>query len=81
MRGDSINDATKYYEQIKQEGIPVLLTWGENDKANSYEAMERLRKVIPKIQYHQIKKASHLAHYEFSDEINVLLINFFRNNE
>lgn len=81
VRGDSVSDATEYYEQIKRQGIPVLLTWGENDKANSYEAMERLRKLIPEIQYHQIENASHLAHYEFSEEINPLLVNFFRTND
>lgn len=79
MRGDSLSDATVYYKQIKEIGIPVLLTWGENDKSISYESMERLCELMPTIQYYQIKDASHLGHYEFSNEINPILINFFTN--
>ena len=78
MRGDALNDATIYYEQVKQQDIPVLLTWADNDKSISQESIRRLCKLIPKIQYHQIKNASHLAHYEFSEDINLVLIDFFR---
>jgi len=77
MRGDAINDATVYYEQIKKQEIPVLLTWGANDRSIPKASMERLCELIPEVQYHEIKNASHLAHYEFSEEINPLLINFF----
>lgn len=76
MRGDAIKDATPYYEKVKELHIPVLLTWGENDKSISKESMERLRKLIPNINYHELKNASHLAHYEFSNEINDILIDF-----
>ncbi|MCG8483686.1 MAG: alpha/beta hydrolase [Clostridia bacterium] len=79
MRGDSLEDATPYYEQVKQQNIPVLLTWGENDKSISKESMENLCDLIPQTQYHLIKDASHLAHYEFSEAINPILIDFFKN--
>ncbi len=77
MRGDAISDATVYYEQIKKQGIPVLLTWGVNDRSIPEASMERLCELIPEVQYHEIRNASHLAHYEFPEEINPLLINFF----
>lgn len=78
MRGDAINDSTDFYRQVKVQGIPMLLTWGRNDKSISGESMNRLRKMIPEIQYHELKEASHLAHYEFSEEINPILIKFFK---
>ena len=78
IRGDALNDATIYYEQVKQQDMPVLLTWGEHDKSISEESMKRLCELIPNIQYHQIKNASHLAHYEIPEEMNLLLIDFFK---
>jgi pimeloyl-ACP methyl ester carboxylesterase len=78
MRGDAVNDATDFYKQVKDQGIPMLLTWGKNDKSISGESMDRLRNIIPKIQYHELEEASHLAHYEFSEEINPILIKFFK---
>lgn len=76
MRGNAIDDATIYYEKLGEEEIPIMLTWGENDKKNTKESMEKLQQLIPKIQYHEIEKASHLAHYEFPDVINKLLIDY-----
>lgn len=77
MRGNALDDATVYYEKLREEKIPILLTWGENDKKNTKESMEKLQELIPAIEYHEIEKASHLAHYEFSDVINKLLIDYF----
>lgn len=81
MRGDALDDATIYYEQLNQLDIPVFLTWGENDKSNSRESMEKICKVIPRTQYHEIKVASHLAHYEFPEKINGLLIDFLKSEK
>jgi pimeloyl-ACP methyl ester carboxylesterase len=77
MRGDSLVGNEQYYEEVKKENIPVLLTWGENDKSIPRKSMEKLRRAIPNIEYHEIKQASHLAHYEFPEEINKILIKFF----
>ena len=38
--------------------------------------MNRLRDLLPDIDYHEIEGASHLAHYEFPDRINPILIRF-----
>ncbi len=76
LRGDSLNDATPYYKAVKKHGLQVLLTWGSKDQIISGESMNRLRTLIPNIEYHEIKNAGHLAHYEFSEHINPLLVNF-----
>ena len=76
LRGDALSDATSYYEQVKKQGIPILLTWGCQDQSISGESMQRLRALIPEIEYHEIEQAAHLAHYEFPERINPILIKF-----
>lgn len=78
MRGDNFNDSTKFYKEVKNQGIPILLTWGKQDRSISGESMARLRELIPAIEYHEFENASHLAHYEFPEKINPVLINFFK---
>ena len=38
--------------------------------------MRRLRDLLPDIEYHELEGAAHLAHYEFPDRINPILIDF-----
>ncbi|MBU1341417.1 MAG: alpha/beta hydrolase [Proteobacteria bacterium] len=54
----------------------MLLTWGCHDKSIPGESMKRLRSLIPGIEYHEIENAGHLAHYEFPEQINPILIDF-----
>jgi pimeloyl-ACP methyl ester carboxylesterase len=76
LRGDALSDATPYYEEVKEQGIPMLLTWGSKDQSISRESMNRLRVLIPEIEYHEIENAAHLAHYEFPERINPILVRF-----
>ncbi|GAA0742305.1 alpha/beta hydrolase [Clostridium oceanicum] len=76
IRGDGLDDATIYYEKVKNQNIPMLLTWGEYDRSISKESMDRLRKLIPNMKFKLIRNASHLVHYEFPDKINPIIIDF-----
>jgi pimeloyl-ACP methyl ester carboxylesterase len=76
LRGDALSDATPYYEEVKEQGIPILLTWGSKDQSISRDSMNRLRVLIPEIEYHEIENAGHLAHYEFPERINPILVRF-----
>jgi pimeloyl-ACP methyl ester carboxylesterase len=75
-RGNGLRDATSCYESVQEQGIPTLLTWGTLDKKLSGDSMRRLRDVLPGIEYHEVEGAGHLAHYEFPNRINPLLISF-----
>lgn len=77
LRGNGLADGTQYYSELAKQKTPIMLTWGDKDVANTKETMERLQKLIPRIQFHEIGNAGHLAHYEFPEKINPLLINFF----
>lgn len=76
-RGDALRDATACYESVKAQGVPILLTWGTLDK-NPQDSMGRLRDLFPGIEYHELEGAAHLAHYEFPDRINPILIRFLK---
>ena len=75
-RGDALTDATSCYAGVKAQGIPTLLTWGTQDKVLAGDSMNRLRDLLPDIEYHEIEGASHLAHYEFPERVNPILIGF-----
>jgi pimeloyl-ACP methyl ester carboxylesterase len=75
-RGDALQDATDCYRRLREQPIPVLLTFGTLDQRLPQESMSRLRDLFPHIEYHQIEGAGHLAHYEFADRVNPLLIRF-----
>lgn len=74
-RGDALVDATSWYEGVKAQGIPTLLTWGTNDILPE-GSIRRLRDLIPDIEYHELEGAKHLAHYEFPERINPILVEF-----
>lgn len=76
LRGDSLQDATACYRGVKEQGTPVLLTWGSADRKVPRESMSRLRDLLPSIEYHELEGAGHLAHYEFPDRVNPVLIRF-----
>ncbi len=78
LRGNALNDATEFYVEVKKQGIPMLLTWGKQDRSISGESMSKLRELMPMIEYHEFENAAHLAHYEFPERINPVLINFFK---
>lgn len=74
-RGDALVDATSWYEGVKAQGIPTLLTWGTKDILPE-GSIRRLRDLIPDIEYHELEGAKHLAHYEYPDRVNPILIEF-----
>jgi pimeloyl-ACP methyl ester carboxylesterase len=76
LRGDSFTTPTAAYEDVKAQGIPTLLIWGSDDKLLPADSMRRLRDLLPDIEYHQIDGASHLAHYEYPERINPILVEF-----
>ena len=76
MEGDGFTNPQAAYEDVKAQGTPTLLTWGTEDKLILEDSMSRLRKLFPDIEYQEIEGASHLAHYEYPERINPILIRF-----
>ena len=78
MRGDFFENNVDYYKKVKNQACPILLTLGTKDKSIPKESMKRLRELIPSIEYHELKDARHLAHYECPEEMNQILIDFLK---
>ena len=68
------------YQAIGRSLLPVLGIWGEHDQTISREDMRQLEILIPKMRFHTIKNAGHIPHYEQSDLVNPIIIDFLRNN-
>ena len=75
-RGDSFTNPEAAYADVKAQGIPMLLLWGSQDELLLEDSMQRLRDLLPDLEYHEIDGASHLAHYEFPERVNPILIEF-----
>jgi len=78
IRNTVKTDALPWYEAIGKAQLPVLLIWGEADKSVPASEIEILRKAIPGIEFHPIKEAGHLPHYEQPQVVNPLLLRFFK---
>ena len=77
LRGDSFQSQAHIYRRIARSNIPSFISWGECDTSIPYASIERLRKIIPDAEYHQLSRAAHLAHYELSEILNPLIADFF----
>ena len=75
-RGDSFTNPEAAYADVKAQGIPMLLLWGSQDELLLEDSMQRLRDLLPDLEYHEIDGASHLAHYEYPERVNPILIEF-----
>ena len=78
MRDFSSRDVRGDYIRAGAGGRPVLLVWGEADQTISAKTIEQIRKVIPQAEFHPVKEAAHLPHYERPEVVNPILIGFLR---
>ena len=78
LRGDSLTDFTTRYEKVSQTQIPVLLTWGSADRVIMQDSISNIKKAIPNLVYHEIEGGGHLVHYENPENVNNVLVDFFK---
>ena len=52
------------YERLGQSGKPVQLFWGTEDQVIPISDAEKIRALVPSIEFHEIPQAGHLPHYE-----------------
>jgi pimeloyl-ACP methyl ester carboxylesterase len=77
-RGDALTDASSRYRRLADQGIPLLLIYGTQDQRLPRESMNRLRELLPDIDYQEISGTGHPVHYEAPDRVNPPLIEFLR---
>lgn len=61
---------------LQNSGLPVLLTWGEEDQSISLDQIEVLQQILPKSKTRIVEDAGHLVHYERSDELNPEIVDY-----
>ncbi len=66
------------YAAVGQLPIPSCLIWGQEDRQADLATSAEFLALMPGIQFHVIKQAGHLSHYERPDLVNPLLINFLQ---
>lgn len=78
MRGNALSDATVHFERLNQLDIQLLLLWGDKDCTIPYDSIQRLRRLLPQMQYYDIKDGSHFFHFEKAESVNPILSLFFQ---
>jgi len=68
------------YQELQETKLPVLLIWGSEDQTISWENMQVLQDLLPDMQVQIIEKGGHLAHYEFPEIVNPILLEFIDSN-
>lgn len=64
------------YLKIGLLKIPTLIFWGENDKTTPFEDHKLLLQVLPHAEFHPIKNCSHIPHYEKTEIVNPIMLEF-----
>ncbi len=79
IRNHVLAGAAQAYESVGQMELPVLLIWGRQDTVVPFSQSEKVIELIPRIEFHAIEGAGHIAHYERPELVDPLLIDFLTN--
>jgi len=77
IRDMNVGVISRSFGIIGKQNRKILLTWGDRDTLIPEGSVKRMRKVLPRAEYRQLAGAGHIAHYEFPEKVNPLLIDFF----
>ena len=76
IRSMALEEIINSYKMVGKQERSVLLIWGKDDRLIPEVSTNRMRSVIPGIEYHEIDRAGHVAHYERPEKMNPLLLDF-----
>jgi len=79
IRNNMLDSFVNAYEQVGKMDLPVQLFWGRDDGTVPFEHSNDLRAAIPNVEFHVIEDCGHIPHYEKSDEVNPILLEFLKN--
>jgi pimeloyl-ACP methyl ester carboxylesterase len=81
LRDGMLDSFIDVYRTLGQLNKPVLLFWGREDMTVPFEHSDDLRAVLPQVEFYAIEQSGHIPHYEKSDEVNPILLEFLRNHD
>ena len=73
-------DSELEYQKLNESVLPVLLIWGKEDQTISGENIQILQELLPDMQVQILEKGGHIAHYEFPEIVNPILLEFINSN-
>jgi len=68
------------YAKLGLSKKPVQLFWGKQDRVIPLADAEKIRALVPNIEYHEIDQAGHLPHYEQAEKVNPLISQFLKSS-
>ncbi|HEV3198756.1 MAG TPA: alpha/beta hydrolase [Bryobacteraceae bacterium] len=78
LRNYLTSDVTGEFPRLGRSGKPVLLIWGRSDQDVPIGLSAEIRRAIPQAEFHPIDDAAHIPHYEHSEVVNPIVIEFLR---
>ncbi|MHB8776228.1 MAG: alpha/beta fold hydrolase [Anaerolineales bacterium] len=76
MRNRMLGSFLDTYLQIGVMKKPTLIFWGENDRTTPFEDHKLLLQALPHAEFHPIENCSHIPHYEKTEIVNPILLEF-----
>ncbi|MDO8753009.1 MAG: alpha/beta hydrolase [Anaerolineales bacterium] len=76
LRNRMLESILDTYLKIGRLKKPTLIFWGENDKTTPFEDHKLLLDVLPHAEFHPVKNCSHIPHYEKTEIVNPILMEF-----
>jgi pimeloyl-ACP methyl ester carboxylesterase len=77
-RSDAWADYTADYQSVGKMGKPLMLIWGTADADVSPGMVQAIKKALPNLQFEQLDNIGHEPQVEVADQVNNLIINFFK---
>ena len=78
MRNGMLRSFSTTYQCLGSQKTPVALFWGREDKTVPFEHSLEILAAVPQTQFHIIENCGHIPHYEKSEEVNPLLLDFLK---
>ena len=77
VRSGLLESGEEVYSRLGQhKDLPVLLFWGEQDETVPFRYSQILLEAVPHAVFHSIANAGHIPHYEKTEEVNPILLEF-----
>ena len=77
IRAGVADDGISIYRDLgRLEDLPVLLLWGDQDKAVPIQFSRVFLSLVPHTQFHRICGAGHIPHYQQAEQVNPIIGEF-----
>lgn len=77
LRNGMLDENLSLFEKLGQFENPVQVIWGREDGTVPFRHHKTFQQLVPRTEFHAIPEAGHIPHFERSELVNPLLIDFF----